>query len=32
MNIYGDAITEDVRKAHERVVGLALPGRKLIAN
>jgi hypothetical protein len=25
MNIYGDAVTEDMRSAHEKVVRLAVP-------
>jgi hypothetical protein len=25
MNIYGDAVTEDMRQAHEKVVKLAMP-------
>jgi integrase len=29
MNIYGDAITDDMRQAHEKVVKLALTDRKM---
>ena len=25
MNIYGDAVTEDMRSAHEKIVRLAMP-------
>jgi hypothetical protein len=27
MNIYGDAMTADMRQAHEKIVHLALPAR-----
>lgn len=32
MNIYGDAATEDMRKAHEKIVNLAMSKAQVIAN
>lgn len=32
MNIYGDAPTEDMREAHEKIVNLAMAKAQVIAN
>jgi len=32
MDIYGEALSDDLRQAHEKVVKMALPKPKVIAN